>query len=158
MRNDRPLAKDLPESRLFTLETVPGWKYAPQSAIHLCCNPHREILHHQHWDYSQTALLLHSSGWCVNPQAQTCGFTAAGHSVTHRWCFNQRKLLVTFYHGFGLLAGGLRALHYRLILHKRIYPPAAGEQVTHITCRPLINQTRASSRQRPSAVQPLLVR
>lgn len=30
-RNDRPLAKDLSESRLFTLETVTEWKYPGQS-------------------------------------------------------------------------------------------------------------------------------
>lgn len=42
-RNDRPLAKDLSESRLFTLETVAEWKYAGQSAIYHCCAPHRKI-------------------------------------------------------------------------------------------------------------------
>lgn len=79
-RNDGPLAKDLPGSRLFTLETVAGWKYARQSTIYHCCTPHREILHHQHWDYKQTRLLLHLCGFCLHSiwiQRQTCGFTAA---------------------------------------------------------------------------------
>lgn len=48
-RNDRPLAKDLFESRLLTLETVSEWKFAGQSTIHHCCILHRQILHHQGW-------------------------------------------------------------------------------------------------------------
>ena len=66
--------------------------------------------------------------------------------------FRQRKLAVTFNHGCSLLAGGLSALHYRPILLQRMYSTAAGDRGAHITCRPLITQTRASSEPRPSAV------
>ncbi len=63
----------------------------------------------------------------------------------HLWCFSQRKLLVTFNHGCGLLAGGLSVLHYEAILLQRMHSSATEDQVAHITCRPLINQTRALS-------------
>lgn len=104
---------------------------------------HGKILHHQRWDdtsYYWIPLLVFA--WI---QMQTCGFTAARFSNTSA----TRKLLVTFNHGCGLRAGGLSALHYRPILLQRMYSTAAGGRVAHITCRPLINQTRASSQRWP---------
>lgn len=82
-----------------------------------------------------------------------CWFTAAQLRICDAVLFLQMEILVTFNHGCGLLAGGLSALHYRAILLQRMYCAAAGARDAHITCRPLINQTRASSRQWPSAVQ-----
>ncbi len=155
-RNDRPLAEDLSESRLFTLETVAEWKYAGQSAIYHCCTPHRKVLHHQQWCYKQTCPLLHVCGFfCFEYWRRPVCLQQHNMSETHPWrvCFTQRKLLVTFNHGRGLLAGGLSALHYRPILLQRMYSTAAGDRVAHITCRPLINQTRAPSQQWPTAVQ-----
>lgn len=162
-RNDRPLAKDLSESRLFTLETVTEWKYAGHSKfITVALLRKRKILHHQHWDYKQTCPLQHL--WFLLFALHLNTNTKEGctvlqpvdslqHvSVTHPWLirFRQRNL-VTFNHGSSLLAGGPSALHYRSILLQRVCSTAAG--ATHITWRTLINQTRASFQQWPSAVQ-----
>lgn len=150
-RNDRPLAEDLSESRLFTLETIAEWKSAGQSTIyHFCTTAHRKILHHQHWDYKQTCPLLHFCGFfCLHSEYRyrSAGLQRRSISVTHLWWvrFTRRKLLATFNHGCSLLAGGLSALHYRPILLQRMYSAASADRVAHITCRPLINQTRALS-------------
>lgn len=75
-RNDRPLAKDLSESRLFSSEIVAEWEYAGQSTIYHCSAPHRKILHHQYWDYKQACSLLHFCCffclYSVWKQIQTC--------------------------------------------------------------------------------------
>lgn len=74
-------------------------------------------------------------------------------SATCQQCRCVESVLVqgtslTFNHGCGL-----SALHYGPILLQRAFSTAAADVDTHITCRPLINQKRASSQLWPSATQ-----
>lgn len=120
--NDRPLAKDLPESRLFTLETVGAWKHAIQSTIYHRCNPHREILHHRHEGCTSAKQDL---GFVLGSKlmpTRTCRF-AEKHKENICDVSVGGNLSVVFNHGRGLQAGGSRTLHYRPIPLRWILPP-----------------------------------
>ena len=76
-RNDRPLAEDLSESRLFHLWDSRLNENMLGEAQFITVAPHRKILHHQHWDYKQPALSAAFLLFALWIQIQTFGLTAA---------------------------------------------------------------------------------
>lgn len=147
-RVDRPLAKDLPESRLFTLETVGAWKHAIQKHnLSPSQSPQRDP------SSSPWRLYMGQTRTCfrlqvgVDTNLRVC--REAHHfrrsSVMFQSVETSQWLLITDAICRQVVRGPF--ITGRSLSGEHSPPPAAGDQVSHVTCSPLINQTRASSQQ-----------
>lgn len=169
-RNDGPLAKDLPKSRLFITETATEWKYAGQSksllmkryaitntefisntcpSLHFCDGcVHSEGISASRWrDVLQPVALLHLRS-ITNSQRLT--FNTCDESVWVRG--NSRWLLI------------MAVVPWQVVWVPFITgwsfsreSTSPGGRDAHFTFRPLINSTRASSQQWPSVVQSTII-